>query len=102
MFLVIVLNLLQPFCSTLSYFFYNHFNKWIDNFTYFPLSIGPEVMKIFDLELTKNSYYEGYDPRVNPTIANSFSAAAYRFGHSLVQHNFARYDKHHHLISDSM
>lgn len=56
---------------------------------------GNEVMKVFDLEVLTKGYYNGYDSSVNPTIANSFSTAAYRFGHSLVQHSFIRFDGNH-------
>ncbi|KAL6441885.1 hypothetical protein ACFW04_002349 [Cataglyphis niger] len=62
---------------------------------FLPIVLGPQVMKIFDLEVLRKGYYEGYDPTVNPTIANSFSTAAYRFGHSLVQQSFVRFDSNH-------
>ncbi|KAL0130187.1 hypothetical protein PUN28_002048 [Cardiocondyla obscurior] len=62
---------------------------------FLPIVLGPQVMKIFDLEVLKKGYYEGYDPTVNPTIVNSFSTAAYRFGHSLVQRSFVRFDSDH-------
>ncbi|XP_066595076.1 uncharacterized protein [Prorops nasuta] len=62
---------------------------------FLPIVLGPEVMKIFDLEVLKKGYYEGYDPEVNPTIANGFSSAAYRFGHSMVQQSFVRYTGEH-------
>ncbi|XP_015123563.1 chorion peroxidase [Diachasma alloeum] len=69
---------------------------------YLPIVLGPEVMRIFDLELVRDGYYKGYDSTSNPNIANSFSAAAYRFGHSLVQPSFARYDRDHRVIFDNI
>ncbi|XP_011866914.1 PREDICTED: uncharacterized protein LOC105561494 isoform X2 [Vollenhovia emeryi] len=69
---------------------------------FLPIVLGPQVMKIFDLEVLKKGYYEGYDPTVNPTIANSFSTAAYRFGHSLVQRSFVRFDSDHRPIFNNV
>lgn len=56
---------------------------------------GHEVTKLFDLELIRKGYYTNYETRVNPAISNGFSAAAYRFGHSLVQSSFVRTDRFH-------
>lgn len=58
-------------------------------------------MKIFDLEVFKKDYYKGYDSTINPTIANAFSTAAYRFGHSLVQRSFVRFDSKHRPLFNS-
>ncbi|XP_070163431.1 uncharacterized protein [Polyergus mexicanus] len=69
---------------------------------FLPIVLGPRVMKIFDLEVFKKGYYEGYDPTINPTIANSFSTAAYRFGHSLVQQSFIRFDSDHRPIFNNV
>ncbi|KAG5346597.1 PERC peroxidase, partial [Acromyrmex charruanus] len=69
---------------------------------FLPIILGPQVMKIFDLEVHKKGYYKGYDPTVNPTIANSFSTAAYRFGHSLVQRSFIRFDSNHRPIFNNV
>ncbi|XP_072760904.1 uncharacterized protein [Anoplolepis gracilipes] len=69
---------------------------------FLPIVLGPQVMKIFDLEVLKKGYYEGYDPTINPTIANAFSTAAYRFGHSLVQHSFVRFNSNHKPIFNNV
>ncbi|XP_076048302.1 peroxidasin homolog [Oratosquilla oratoria] len=58
-----------------------------------PAVLGPSVMKIFRLPLQRFGYYRGYEPEVNPTATNVFGAAAFRFGHSLVQHTLDRCDK---------
>lgn len=58
-------------------------------------------MEIFDLEVLKKAYYELYDQNVNPNIANSFSTAAFRFGHSMAQPTLVRYDSFHRPLLNS-
>ncbi|XP_030376363.1 uncharacterized protein LOC115625455 [Scaptodrosophila lebanonensis] len=69
---------------------------------FLPIILGREVCKLFDLDLLPNGYYEGYDAKVNPTVANSFAAAAFRFGHSLVQNSYLRCDRHHNIINNNV
>jgi len=51
------------------------------------------VLDIFELKLLPRGYYTGYNESVNPTIANAFAAAAFRFGHSLVKDSISRCNK---------
>ncbi|KAM7360097.1 uncharacterized protein ACRADG_003298 [Cochliomyia hominivorax] len=69
---------------------------------FLPIVLGREVMKLFDLELLSTGYYEGYDPKVNPTVANAFAAAAFRFGHSLIQNSYMRCDRFHNIINNNV
>ncbi|KAH9368491.1 hypothetical protein HPB48_018709 [Haemaphysalis longicornis] len=46
---------------------------------------GRRVMEQFDLLLTPQGYSHSYNTELNAGIANVFAAAAYRYGHSLVQ-----------------
>ncbi|MFH1301459.1 MAG: peroxidase family protein, partial [Planctomycetota bacterium] len=39
------------------------------------------------------SQYQGYDPSVDPSIANEFSTAAYRFGHTMLSSELLRLDE---------
>jgi len=38
-------------------------------------------------------FFTGYDSTVNPEMINSFSTAAFRFGHSLIRNAFALFDR---------
>ncbi|UYV81292.1 hypothetical protein LAZ67_20000677 [Cordylochernes scorpioides] len=52
---------------------------------FLPMILGYTTMEKFELTLLKEGFSETYDPSINPSIANVFAAAAYRFGHTLVQ-----------------
>lgn len=68
---------------------------------FLPIVLGPEVMDLFELKLQENDFFNGYDSRVNPAIANSFATAAYRFGHSMVPNSFIRTNTDHVPLNNS-
>lgn len=68
---------------------------------FLPIVLGPEVMDLFELRLVRKGYYAQYNNKINPAIANSFSTAAYRFGHSMVQNSFVRTDHKHRPLFNS-
>jgi peroxidase len=51
---------------------------------YLPLVLGPERMEWFDLTVRRGNQYTEYDNTVEATLANEFSTAAFRFGHSMI------------------
>eukprot|EP00095_Tigriopus_kingsejongensis_P007792 maker-scaffold370_size193435-snap-gene-0.40 protein:Tk07792 transcript:maker-scaffold370_size193435-snap-gene-0.40-mRNA-1 annotation:"hypothetical protein DAPPUDRAFT_320790" len=63
------------------------FNEWL------PIVLGPRVLSIFELTLKPTGFFDGYNNTVNPTVANAFGGAAFRFGHSLVKGNLSRHNK---------
>jgi len=54
--------------------------QWIVYNEYLPALLGPTAMPS----------YRGYSPKVNPSISNEFSTAAYRFGHSMLDDEVGR------------
>ncbi|XP_067002115.2 uncharacterized protein [Anabrus simplex] len=51
---------------------------------FLPIIFGKSMMDKLELTPKKAGYYEGYDETVDPTIANSFAASAFRFAHTLL------------------
>ena len=65
------------------------YNEWL------PLVLGERVINVFDLRLKRRGFYYGYNESVNPTAANAFGTAAFRFGHSLIPKKLNRCDRYH-------
>ncbi|XP_013149587.1 PREDICTED: peroxidase [Papilio polytes] len=51
---------------------------------FLPAILGMDVMWALNLTLQTEGYSSVYDPTVDPSIANHFSAAAFRFAHTLL------------------
>ena len=52
---------------------------------YLPVVLGPEVMSAYNLDVLDSGFSDGvYDSDTNAGIANVFSTAAFRFGHSAI------------------
>jgi peroxidase len=49
-------------------------------------------MAKFGLSPAENGWTRNYDPELNAGITNAFAAAAYRFGHTLIQGNIQLVD----------
>ncbi|ODM96552.1 Chorion peroxidase [Orchesella cincta] len=60
---------------------YQHviYNEWL------PIIIGRKYMEKAGVVPLTKGYYKGYDPKIDASIANAFSSAAFRMGHTLVQ-----------------
>ncbi|XP_075228376.1 peroxidase homolog [Lycorma delicatula] len=66
---------------------------------FLPILLGKEIMEKFGLLLQKEGYWNGYDPDVNPNVIDAFSAAAFRFGHTLLPTAVERWSKAHKFIA---
>ena len=65
-----------------------------------PLIVGESVAKQFDLLPLKYGYFMGYDDKAFPNVYNEWAVAAYRFGHTLIQHFHKRADYDYYFYSN--
>ena len=72
------------------------YNEWL------PLILGDKVMQVFNLQLLRRDFYFGYNDSVNPSSANAFATAAFRFGHSLIPSQLNRCNKQHKMLLTGM
>lgn len=54
------------------------YNEWL------PLVVGDDAVNRYNLSSTSQGHSNVYNSDVNPSIRNSFAAAALRYGHSLI------------------
>ncbi|XP_050429351.1 peroxidase-like isoform X2 [Adelges cooleyi] len=66
---------------------------------FLPILLGKNLMDKHGLTTQKQGFWDGYDPDANPNILASFSAAAFRFGHSLLPNTIERWSKAHGFIA---
>lgn len=55
-----------------------------------PLVVGPQAVTDYQLGLLTDGYFKGYDASIDARIPNEFAAAAFRFGHTLLQERLLR------------
>uniref|UniRef100_A0A914XL25 Uncharacterized protein n=1 Tax=Plectus sambesii TaxID=2011161 RepID=A0A914XL25_9BILA len=55
---------------------------------FLPKVLGYKIMHKFDMMPLKQGFFEDYDDKCDATIANEFSTAAYRFGHTLIAEEY--------------
>ena len=73
-------------------------NQHITYMEYLPVILGPGHMKEYDLYSSPKGFNTVYNPKVDATMANSFGAAAFRFGHSQVSNFVELVDKHKQMV----
>lgn len=59
---------------------------------FLPLVIGDKYMSRGHLKVLPGDSYTEYNPHLNPTLANEFGSAVWRFGHSLINGQLALVD----------
>merc|ERR1719228_713382 len=65
---------------------------------YLPLLLGKDNIHKHGLVLYMDGYYDGYDEKIDPSNANGFASAAYRFGHSLLPSTVERWSHKHQFV----
>ncbi|KAJ7374154.1 hypothetical protein OS493_009494 [Desmophyllum pertusum] len=60
---------------------------------FLPEILDQSYIDRYGLKLEDKGFYTGYNSSIDPSIASSFAAASFRFGHSQIQDLMSRYGK---------
>ena len=76
---------------------YQHiiYNEWI------PILVGVKVAKLYGLLPLNQGYFNRYNYKLFPNIANEFATAAFRFGHTLVRASALKADQNYRPFANS-
>lgn len=67
---------------------------------FLPLLLGPKMLKEYSIEGTADGgHWPGYDPSVTTSTGTGFAAAAFRYGHSMVDGLIKRITQQGHLVN---
>ncbi|XP_022255822.1 peroxidasin homolog [Limulus polyphemus] len=79
--------------------FYSHYGQHCMEFKRLEAGQRPGCTLGYDMALLQG-YWNGYDDNVHMGMANSFQAAAFRFGHTHIQGMVRRYNKYHEFVGE--
>lgn len=76
---------------------YQHiiYNEWL------PILIGKRAAKLYGLIPLNQGFFFRYDSKLYPNVANEFSTAAFRFGHTLVRENLLKADSNYRAFQNT-
>ena len=67
---------------------------------FLPVVLGEEVVDLYNIKPYNQDYFYKYNPELYPNIINEFSAAAFRFGHTLVRTTLVKTDLDYHAYQN--
>lgn len=69
---------------------------------FLPLLLGHGFMSGYKMKPASEGHWDGHDQSVTTSTGTAFAAAAFRYGHSMVEGVIKRFDKHGHFVKGEL